>query len=153
MQKVQKATMVLADAGLSSREGHIEQLLVSANTASMRLLAKPRAWILQSLVAASACLSVLAMQGSSVYVAGPHHALFSLSLTDIASIGYATDFTRVDGLPVSMPVINTLLECRNVMPLLVWCLLSLHSYMRINGSPIAAGLPVRILIPSPRILH
>lgn len=40
------------------------------------------------------------LQGSSVYVAGPHHLLFSLSLTNLASLGYATDFTRVDGIPV-----------------------------------------------------
>lgn len=43
------------------------------------------------------------MQGSSVYVAGPHHALFSLSMTDVAhsAYGFATDFSRVESMPVS----------------------------------------------------
>ena len=38
---------------------------------------------------------------SSVYTAGPHHALFSLSLTDAyrADYGFQTDFARVEGLP------------------------------------------------------
>eukprot|EP00197_Chlamydomonas_leiostraca_P003012 CAMPEP_0202867564 /NCGR_PEP_ID=MMETSP1391-20130828/9502_1 /ASSEMBLY_ACC=CAM_ASM_000867 /TAXON_ID=1034604 /ORGANISM="Chlamydomonas leiostraca, Strain SAG 11-49" /LENGTH=890 /DNA_ID=CAMNT_0049547617 /DNA_START=70 /DNA_END=2742 /DNA_ORIENTATION=- len=38
---------------------------------------------------------------SSVYTAGPHHALFSLSLTDVyhADFGFGTDFARVEGLP------------------------------------------------------
>ena len=41
---------------------------------------------------------------SSVYTAGPHHALFSLSLTDVyrADFGYSTDFARIEGLPVSI---------------------------------------------------
>ena len=40
---------------------------------------------------------------SSVYTAGPHHALFSLSLTDVykADFGFVTDFARIEGLPVS----------------------------------------------------
>ena len=39
---------------------------------------------------------------SSVYTAGPHHALFSLSLTDVyrADFGFSTDFARIEGLPV-----------------------------------------------------
>ncbi|GAX79116.1 hypothetical protein CEUSTIGMA_g6556.t1 [Chlamydomonas eustigma] len=38
---------------------------------------------------------------SSVYTAGPHHALFSLSLTDVyrANFGFSTDFARIEGLP------------------------------------------------------
>mmetsp|Transcript_15969 Transcript_15969/g.34497 ORF Transcript_15969/g.34497 Transcript_15969/m.34497 type:complete len:890 (+) Transcript_15969:138-2807(+) len=38
---------------------------------------------------------------SSVYTAGPHHALFSLSLTDVyrADFGFSTDFARIEGLP------------------------------------------------------
>lgn len=41
---------------------------------------------------------------SSVYTAGPHHALFSLSLTDVfhADFGMSTDFAKVEGLPVSL---------------------------------------------------
>eukprot|EP00955_Chlamydomonas_euryale_P057731 356878-Chlamydomonas_euryale.AAC.1 len=39
---------------------------------------------------------------SSVYSAGPHQALFSLSLTDVykADFGYSSDFVRIDGFPV-----------------------------------------------------
>jgi len=44
---------------------------------------------------------------SSVYTAGPHHALFSLSLTDVykADFGFMTDFARIEGLPVS-PILS-----------------------------------------------
>jgi len=36
-------------------------------------------------------------------MAGPHHALFSLALADVyhADFGYATDFAKIEGLPVS----------------------------------------------------
>lgn len=39
---------------------------------------------------------------SSVYTAGPHHALFSLSLTDVyrTDYGMSTDFAKIEGLPV-----------------------------------------------------
>ncbi|KAG2489020.1 hypothetical protein HYH03_012458 [Edaphochlamys debaryana] len=41
------------------------------------------------------------LPASSVYSAGPHHALFSLSLTDVyhSEFGTTTDFARVEGVP------------------------------------------------------
>lgn len=41
------------------------------------------------------------LPASSVYTAGPHHALFSLSLTDVyhADYGFSTDFAKIEGLP------------------------------------------------------
>ncbi|PNW71630.1 hypothetical protein CHLRE_16g662250v5 [Chlamydomonas reinhardtii] len=41
------------------------------------------------------------LPASSVYTAGPHHALFSLSLTDVyhSEFGTTTDFARVEGVP------------------------------------------------------
>jgi hypothetical protein len=44
------------------------------------------------------------MQASSAYSAGPHHAMFSLSLSSIYKqdvLSSGTDFLRVDGVPVS----------------------------------------------------
>lgn len=44
------------------------------------------------------------LQASSAYTAGPHHALFSLSLSSIYKqdvLSGSTDFLRVDGIPVS----------------------------------------------------
>ncbi len=40
---------------------------------------------------------------SSVFMSGPHHVLFSLSLADVyhGDLGFATDFAKVEGLPVS----------------------------------------------------
>ena len=44
----------------------------------------------------------LDVPASSVYTAGPHHALFSLSMTDVyhADYGFATDFSRIEAVPV-----------------------------------------------------
>ncbi|GIL90755.1 hypothetical protein Vretimale_16851 [Volvox reticuliferus] len=41
------------------------------------------------------------LYAASVYAAGPHHALFSLSLTNVyvGMMGSTTDFTRLEGLP------------------------------------------------------
>ncbi|GFR45937.1 hypothetical protein Agub_g7400, partial [Astrephomene gubernaculifera] len=43
----------------------------------------------------------MALPASSVYTAGPHHALFSLSLTNVfhTDFGTTTDFARVEGVP------------------------------------------------------
>jgi hypothetical protein len=44
------------------------------------------------------------LQASSAYSAGPHHALFSQSLSSIYKqdvLSGSTDFLRVDGIPVS----------------------------------------------------
>ncbi|EFJ39886.1 hypothetical protein VOLCADRAFT_100398 [Volvox carteri f. nagariensis] len=44
---------------------------------------------------------MMPMSAASVYAAGPHHALFSLSLTNVfqGSLAATADFTRVEGLP------------------------------------------------------
>ncbi|MEW5312182.1 MAG: hypothetical protein WDW38_003829 [Sanguina aurantia] len=46
-------------------------------------------------------LLAASIPASSVYTAGPHHALFSLSLTNVyhADFGFATDFSRIEGVP------------------------------------------------------
>jgi hypothetical protein len=49
-------------------------------------------------------LLLLLLQASSAYSAGPHHALFSQSLSSIYKqdvLSGSTDFLRVDGVPVS----------------------------------------------------
>ncbi len=40
---------------------------------------------------------------SSVYTAGPHHALFSMSLSNVYrdAFGFSTDFAPIEALPVS----------------------------------------------------
>lgn len=45
------------------------------------------------------------LPASSVYTAGPHHALFSLSLTGVyhADYGFSTDFAKIESLPVRAP--------------------------------------------------
>lgn len=42
------------------------------------------------------------LPASSVYTAGPHHALFSLSMTSVArsDLSSSTDFARIEGVPV-----------------------------------------------------
>jgi hypothetical protein len=50
---------------------------------------------------------VVLLQASSAYTAGPHHAMFSLSLSSIYKqdvLSSGTDFLRVDGVPVSIAV-------------------------------------------------
>jgi len=47
------------------------------------------------------------VQASSAYTAGPHHAMFSLSLSSIYKqdvLSSSTDFLRVDGVPVSADI-------------------------------------------------
>lgn len=45
--------------------------------------------------------SIMDIPASSVFMSGPHHALFSLSLADVyhADFGLATDFSKIEGLP------------------------------------------------------
>ncbi|KAF5837876.1 hypothetical protein DUNSADRAFT_3769 [Dunaliella salina] len=45
--------------------------------------------------------SIMDIPASSVFMSGPHHALFSLSLADVyhADFGFTTDFSKIEGLP------------------------------------------------------
>jgi hypothetical protein len=68
---------------------------------------------------------MLLLQASSAYSAGPHHALFSQSLSSIYKqdvLSGSTDFLRVDGVPVRASVflnapfsVSTLIYLRCVL--------------------------------------
>jgi hypothetical protein len=70
------------------------------------------------------CAFLVLLQASSAYSAGPHHALFSQSLSSIYKqdvLSGSTDFLRVDGIPVSNAVAAVAMCCRRAQRL---CLLS-----------------------------
>lgn len=58
------------------------------------------------------------LQASSAYTAGPHHAMFSLSLSSIYkqdALSSGTDFLRVDGVPVSVLSVGAADTCQSVV--------------------------------------
>lgn len=70
---------------------------------------------------------------SSVFMSGPHHAMFSLALADVyhADFGYDVDFSKVEGIPVSWGLSLSKVRCHahdQVEAVEVWRhpMLSLH---------------------------
>lgn len=75
------------------------------------------------------------LQASSAYTAGPHHALFSLSLSSIYKqdvLSGSTDFLRVDGIPVGA-CLTPCLAPSCLSPCLTTCLTTCATPGHTNG--------------------